>query len=204
VFDNNEAYLTVNIWDAQLKQVLKELHREKQWAFTGVKLDAFDLRGIVFFVADNKIFVEIENQKILILTETGEKIGSIEPPTEPIKMTENFKKRFHDFLKASPKFKQFYQSIKDLIIFPRYFPKIRFLVFSPEQKIYVLSWKQKEGKCECFVYDLQGKLEKKTYLPVNEQTGYFYFSLTFGNDKFYQLIENEDEGTWQLQVTELK
>jgi len=196
-------YMTTNIWDSKLSRVIKELNREEQWFVPGKKMNAFGLRVGFFFVVDNKIFIENEKRNILIFDEKGEKLGSIDPPIEQVKMTKTFIEGFHHYLKTTPRFKQFYPILKNMLAFPDYFPKIR-LVYIVDPNIYVLSWKKKEDKIECFIYDLKGKLVKKTYLPIVEQNVFFHFSQTFGNDNFHQLVESEDGEEWELHITGIK
>ncbi len=201
--DKNGNYMTTNIWDEKLTRVIKELNREEQWFVPGKKIDAFGMRVGFFFVADNKIFVENEKRNILIFDENGKKQGSIDPAIEPLKMTKSFKEGFHHYLKTTARFKQFYPILKDILTFPDYFPRIR-LYYTADKTIYILSWRGKNGQTECFVYDLKGKLINKTYLPLIEQSEFFQYTQTFGNGKFYQVVESEDEEVWELHVTEVK
>jgi hypothetical protein len=201
--DNNVNYMTINIWDSKLRQVIKELHREEQWFVPGKKMDVFGLRTDFFYVADDKIFVENKKRNILIFDENGNKIGSIDPAIEPVKMTKSFREGIHHYLKTTPRFKQFYPILKDMITFPDYFPGIR-LFYTGDEKIYVLSWRKKHGQTECFVYDLNGKLINKTYLPLTEQDEFFQYTQTFGNGKFYQVVESEDDEEWELHITGVK
>lgn len=198
---NKTHYITVNIYDSTLK-VVRELYREPRWINPGKDINVFGIRGALFFVSDDKILVENRQSNIVVFNGNGEKLYSIDPQIKPLKVTEKAKKRVHDFFKSLPQFKQLYAIFKDRLKFPRYFPKIRFF-FVADHKIYVLSWRRKEKKSECFIYDLEGNLINKTYLPLVEDNIFLPYPFAIGNGKHYQLIENEDGEAWELHVSHI-
>jgi len=197
--ENKTNYLTVNIYDSTLN-VVKELYKEPQWINPGKDINVFGIRSALSYVSDNKILIENRRSSIMVFNSNGKKLYSIDPQINPLKVTEKAKKRAHDFFKSLPQFKQLYTVIKDRLKFPRYFPKIRFF-FVTDHKIYVLSWRRKEKKSECFIYDLAGNLINKTYLPLEENNIFIPYPFAIGNGKHYQLVENEDDETWELHIS---
>lgn len=198
---NKTNYLTVNIFDSTLK-VVRELYREPQWINPGKDINVFGIRSAFFVVSDDKILVENRQSSIVVFNGNGEKLYSIDPQIKPLKVTKKTKKRVHDFFKSLPQFKQLYTIIKDRLKFPRYFPKIRSF-FVADYKIYVLSWRRKEKKNECFIYDLEGNLINKTYFPLLQDNIFLPYPFAIGNGKYYQLIENEDGETWELHISHI-
>jgi hypothetical protein len=200
---NKTHYITVNIYDSTLN-VVRELYREPQWINPGKDIDVFGSRSAFFFVSDDKILVENRKSSIVVFNGNGEKLYSIDPQIKPLKVTEKAKKRGHDYFKSLPQFKQLYAvlNFKDRLKFPRYFPNIRFFSVA-DHKIYVLSWRREENKSECFIYDLEGNLINKTYLPLEEDNILIPYPFTIGNGKFYQLVENEDDEAWELHISNI-
>jgi hypothetical protein len=199
--DNGINKLTINILDSELKQI-KELYREPEWIIPGEKIKFFGIRSAFFFVSQDKIFIENQKREILILDENGRKTGTIIPDIQPLEVTETDKKRFHDCFKAIPQFRAFYETIKKDLVFPVYFPKIRFFIIA-DQKLYVLSWRTKEEKSECLIYDLNGKFLQKTYLPLVENNALLHYPFAINGNKIYQLIENETTNKWELHAMKM-
>jgi hypothetical protein len=70
---------------------------------------------------------------------------------------------------------------------------------------------------EVLVLDLKGELLKTVYLPLFKNDGSFYRAIennifrrknnsTFAinKGKLYQILENQDEETWELHIIEIK
>jgi hypothetical protein len=64
--------------------------------------------------------------------------------------------------------------------------------------VYALTYQRKENKSEFLIFDLNGKLAKKTFLPLHIYDGVASFPYSIKNNYFYQLIENEDTEMWGL------
>jgi hypothetical protein len=68
-----------------------------------------------------------------------------------------------------------------------------------DDRIYVLTYKMKEGMTECIVMDLKGKEEKRVFVLAPELLGMdFYAKYEIYKGEFYTLLENEDEEVWEL------
>ena len=94
-----------------------------------------------------------------------------------------------------------YNYVKKKVRFPEFFPAIKDLVVDSGH-VYVTTYQRKQGKSEFFIFDLEGKLVKKTFLPLKPLGNYFgvfFFPYCIKNNYLYQLIENEDTEQWELQ-----
>ena len=98
-------------------------------------------------------------------------------------------------------YKQQYEELKHRLAFPDYFPEIgNFQV--TDNKIYVSTWKVENGSNEWFIFDLQGKLLKRLFVPIVFLMPLEPYPYTVKNGKLYQLIETEDE-QWELHAHEI-
>ncbi|UCH96431.1 MAG: hypothetical protein JSV88_06160, partial [Candidatus Aminicenantes bacterium] len=80
-----------------------------------------------------------------------------------------------------------------------FFPAIRDLIVD-NGHVYVITWRKKEQEHEFLIFDLEGKLEKKTWLPLQDyDDGVALFPYSLKNNYLYQLIDNEEEEVWELQ-----
>lgn len=195
--ENGIFYVTVNIFDSTLEKQ-KEICKQKLATQPGKEINPTVSRGPLFYVVeDNKIFVDTEAGAIDVLDKNGEKLYSITHDYEKIKVTEDHKQKYKDFFKNDPSTKMYYTMMEKLIKFPEYFPAVRYFHVIGN-KVYVLTFKEKDQKREFIIFDLKGKLLKKTMLPLQELSAIKLNPYTFKDMKFYQLVENKDE-TWELQ-----
>ena len=98
--------------------------------------------------------------------------------------------------------KQFYQFLKNIIEFPEYFPHFQFAV--PDKKhIYVTTYHRQNGKAEFFIFDYNGKLIKRLFVPFHDKNITEGFPYTIRNGILFQLNENEDE-EWELHRTKIQ
>jgi hypothetical protein len=58
------------------------------------------------------------------------------------------------------------------------------------------------GKISYFT--TEGKFLKRFYLPVKEMDVQFYPPYTVRDNRFYQLLENEETEQWELHITEIE
>jgi len=96
-----------------------------------------------------------------------------------------------------------YENFKPLLKFPAYFPAIRGFSVG-DGKIFVYTFKEKGGRSEFFIFDLNGKLPKTTYLLLKGGMSHYQNPYFFSGWKMYQLVENEDDEEWDLHITEIK
>jgi hypothetical protein len=208
---------TANIYDENLEKI-KQIFKTRffyQEEAGGKKCDALEIRGLQFQVFADKIFFKRGKDFIIdVFDPSGKMLYTIRHEYEKIKISEAYKERYHDYFKTTRPWKRFYDSlIKNEIYFPDFFPAIQIFIVADE-KIYVLTYKKEKDKSEFVILDLKGKLLKKVFLPFDQSDEWFHYSLakfasqasphptfTIKNGKLYQLIENQDEETWELHIT---
>jgi hypothetical protein len=106
--------------------------------------------------------------------------------------------------------------MKPRLEFPIYFPALQTFAVA-DGKIYAVTYGKKNGKTEVLVLDLKGKLLKTVFLPLHQRDDELAMTLenrvsrqvtnsTFAikNGKFYQVLENQDEKSWELHIHEIK
>jgi hypothetical protein len=73
-----------------------------------------------------------------------------------------------------------------------------------DDRIYVLTYKQKDGTTEMIIMDLKGKEEKRLFVPVVPPVGMdYYVKHDIYKGHMYRLVENVDDETWELHKIKL-
>jgi len=159
-----------------------------------------DYLGII--VREDKIYVGDSSRGLFVAVfdANGQEIDRVNLwKMDKIKITEEYKKEFMERIKTNSS----YNIVKSMynIIIPEYFPGFyRFAI--DNGKVYFLTYLKKDGKREIIVADFKGKMPKRTYVPWVENDAYINFSIE--NDKFYYILENEEEEVWELHMVEMK
>jgi hypothetical protein len=148
---------------------------------------------------DNKFYLKGEKNTILVFDENGKPLTPIRFNCQEIKFTSRNKDYYVKWYKTDPKFKPIYERDKQWIEFPEYFPVIRGFTISAE-KIYVLTYEIKDGKSKLLVLDMNGKLLQETFIRLEEENAFRLFPYTVKGGTLYQVLENEDEETWELHL----
>ena len=150
----------------------------------------------------NRIFIGGKQTfEIDIYDSEGNFLKTIKRDDEKQELTGDDKNKFLEVYKIHPIYKNFWESLEKAIKIPDYFPDYKTFLVS-NQKIYVQTFKKKEGSTEFLIFDLEGKYLKTTFLPLEYQdilTPYLY---AIAGGKLYQLAENEDE-EWELRISEI-
>ncbi|MFC2155622.1 hypothetical protein ACFLRB_03930 [Acidobacteriota bacterium] len=200
--DNSGSYLKLYLYDSDFKEK-KELFKIKIWKqgkkFNPIMASRFPL----VYTDDDKIFIDgyinEGSGKIHVFEKTGEKSHSIVPEFERLIVTGDDKKNVLNWYKTNPRIREAYDFLKNLFLFPDYFPEIRWYTIS-DQKIYILTYKKEDGKSEFLVFDISGKFLKKVFLPLVELDDIQFYPFTICQKALYQLVENENEA-WELHRT---
>ncbi len=219
--DPSNYFHNISIYNPDLKKII-DIHQGDYWFqhLTQTKKKSLPLyiQFPQFHVYDNKIFLKgpEEDFVINVFAASGKKLYSINREYKKIKMTEADKKRYLDYFKTSRIFGKAYDQLKPRLEFPVYFPALQTFTVS-DGKIYAVTYGKKNGKTEVLVLDLKGKLLKKVFLPLHETDDELAMTLenrlsrqvtnsTFAikNGKFYQVLENQDEESWELHIHEIK
>jgi len=198
VHDQGIRYVTINFFDKHLKKGT-ELYRMKAALQPAGKIEMLK-QPFIYQTYNNKVYVAGKQGFIIdILDHTGKLLVSIDQKIEKRKFTGDDEKKARNALRLL--YKQRYEELKQRIAFPGYFPEIGDFQVT-DNKIYVSTWIIQNGSNEWFIYDLQGKLLKRMFVPMVFLMPLEPYPYTVKNGKFYQLIETDDE-QWELHANEI-
>ncbi len=197
---DTEQSFDVVLHDSQLKKI-KSLYSMKQPSVTKLKKIMEPLVMVHIAAAGDRLFVFDQSGgfRIQVFDAAGKKLKSIDVPYEKLPVTEAFKKSVIDFLKQNKSTREI-PLLEQNIGFYDTMPVMKsFQVV--ENKIYVQTYKEKDGRMEFYILDLDGKVLKKVFLPVGLYprtggTGDVTFS--FKGDYCYYLAEDTAEEVWEL------
>jgi len=157
----------------------------------------------------NKLFMWGGNQEdfvISVFDDKGNPAQPIKMPYQQLPITDSLKKEIWQWLNTDPRFKDIPEDIRHLIHFPEFLPALREIKIN-ENKIYVQTYKKEKDRSEFFIFNLDGKLIKKVFLPqstsdiikVNTHSTFNFF-----HNQYYYLVENPDGENWELHMTEIE
>lgn len=202
--ENQKVWFVLNLYDAQLK-VLKKLHKYEHPFFPKTKkINPLDVRVCSYYVYDKKIFVDDAEGNINIFDAEGKKTAVIKPSYQTINVPAARKKHYTDLWKINHKAE--YEAFKTRLQFPSTYPRIRnFHVM--DNRVFILTYKEKAGKSEMLVYSPAGKLLKTVSVPLADldmllPNLYNYYTIKAG--KIYKLVENLDDETWELHISAIE
>ncbi|MCP4149319.1 MAG: hypothetical protein GY757_16345 [bacterium] len=204
--EDKKQYTTINIYNPKTKET-KELYRQV-FAFHDRGIDVVP-DAIHFCIYGDKVFIEKSPVGIVIdvFDHQGKKLYQMESKNENVPLEKKLKKEATETIKVDPaigNWDEFKSQIK--LRYPENCPAIRDIVITGD-KIYLQTYKQKNGQEQYIILDLKGKLLKKIYLPIamkpsfTEQmmgTGVRFYA--FAKDKFYYLEETEDQCRLKVQL----
>jgi hypothetical protein len=198
--DDQKYYRTINIYDSKLvrvKEVSRTLH---DFQAPGQGFNAFVPWAYATY--DNKIFIPWKTEFCIdVFDSKGDFLYSVKQKYENIKITRHHEKDFEDSIKADPNTKEFYEQMKPFH-YPKYFPAVLDIRVT-DNKIYAITYKNENHKNECFIFELNGKFLKKTFLNLHKLDANSHYPFDIKNGKVYQLLENEDMEGWDLHITEV-
>lgn len=201
--EKGRVFFTVNLFDNGFKK-LKEIYRYRHPFFPRHKpIDPADLRISTYIVYQNRIYYDDEAGAIHVLDQTGKELYIIPRVSDSIKITDTHKKRYLYFWKTD--LKPEYDAFRERLRFSTYFPYIRNFHIADE-RIYVITFKERGINSEILVLDLRGKLQKKTWAPLAETNmliplGFNHY--TIHRNSIYILNENDETEEWELVIEEI-
>ncbi len=207
--ENKINYITINIYDPDSLEIEKEIFKKKFYTQKdsieilelALKLKNDTKRGIIYYPYGDKLIIEGENNNIYILDSEGKKVAAVNiNDYRKIKITGEFKKKTFKYLEK--RLPTAFRGVKQKGAFPEYYPYRYFTV--SDNKIYVLTFNTSGGKSEFYIFDLQGKLIKRTMVPFADNEFLRVYPYTIKNDKIYQLVDNEDTEEWELRIHDLR
>jgi hypothetical protein len=201
--EGNTRYESIYLFNSKFDKV-KELYRREFIIDKNREINFIEERPPFFYIVDNKVFLDGVDGVIYVFDSTGQEIAGLRCPCERIPFTKEHKLRFIDYFKNHPETRDYYHNIKDRMTFPDYFPPIR-MFHVTDNKIYVMTYKEKNGKNELVIMDTNGKLLNKVFLPIapfEEST--VLISYTIRNGRLYHLKDNEETEEWELRIYDIK
>lgn len=202
--ENNIEYRTLKIYNSKLNES-KEIFRQKLfYSIPNRYFNLLEAIGPLFYVCDNKIFIEKEKNSISVFDNKGKFLYSIDinKGYKKLEFTTEDEKKYLDYLEHDRIARNFFSDAKKIIKFPKKFPGIRFFHIEAE-KIYIIRWKAKNGKSDIWVFDLKGNFLKRVWMTFFEKDAMLPYAYSINNGKLYQLVENEDTEKWELHITEI-
>jgi hypothetical protein len=203
VVENEIFYDTINLFDNNLN-LQKELFRHKARVQQNRREIKILDRSVVLETGGEHIFVSASNfLEVLVFDNKGTLAYTIKnKDVKPRTVTDQDKKEIHDFLRH--KYGDEYLIIKNMIKIPPTFPIIRsgigleYDYNNGKQRLYVITWNKKGPANICFLYNITGKLLGEILIEMKSATPILPFPFIIRNGKFYQLVENEETGDWEL------
>ncbi len=198
--ERGAVFFIISLYDRDLKKI-KEIYRYKHPFFPRKKpINAVSVRISTYYVYRDKIFYDDEEGIIYVLNSWGEELYSIDRKIDREKVTDLHKKRYLLFWQTGLKAE--YDVFKDRLRFPSLFPPIRNFHLG-EDKIYVITHQEQNGKCKMLILDLEGKLLKQLFVPLTDidmliPDIYNYYTIHKG--KLYILRDNPDTEVWELHI----
>lgn len=202
--ENQKAMRKLNLYDDKFSKV-KEIHKVEHNLQQGKGLNVLQ-NPPLNVVYDNKVFVAWENDILIEVFDTEiNKLYTIKQDIERRPVTEKDKQDVIEFLKTSPSTKNYFELIKP-INFPAYYPAMQSL-FVTGDKIYAVTVNEQGKQTVVLVMDLKGKLLKQALITLTMDNPITPFPFTIHDGIYYQITETpgeDDEVSWNLQVTEIK
>jgi hypothetical protein len=198
--EKKRVFITVNLIDKNLKKI-KEIYRFKHPFYPRSKpINPVFLRTGTYYVYQDKIFYDDEDGIIHVLDGSGKELYLIRPQYERVKIKDIHKIRYLMFWRTDLRTE--YAVFKDRLKFPAAFPPIRNFHIV-DNKIYVVTYKEKDNQCWMLVFDLGGKLLKEVFVSlvdINMLIPDLYNYYTIHEDKLYILRDNQDTEEWELHI----
>lgn len=148
-------------------------------------------------VSEKKCFIVGSSDfKIDVFNKIGDLLFTISPKYEKVKVSQEFINSWFKRIKRRHGMDR-YEMAKQRVRFPEFFPAIRDLIVD-NCYVYVITYRRNNKKNECFIFDLDGKFVRKTFLHLKDLDGVALLPYSIKNNSLYQLIDNEDNNEWEL------
>jgi hypothetical protein len=194
-------YITISICDSNLDKV-KDIFAYKQPFFTGKYINPVQIRRSLCLVYRDQIFIDDRGGTIHVFDPGGKRLYLVRPVYEKVKINKTHQRRYLKYWMEylAPSYERYQRRLR----FPGYFPPIRNF-FVADQRIYLLTFKEIEGKSELLILDMKGQLLKKVLVPlakIDSLRPAVMNRYTINNHKLYRLVRNK-ERQYELHITPL-
>jgi hypothetical protein len=153
--------------------------------------------------ANDKVYI-LNSKKGLLLTvynNKGEKLKEITRPYNKVRVSESHKRQAEEWYKTKQWFKMIPEDFKKKIEYPEFLPVCKNFEIAGNT-IYVHTFNTVDGKTEFLAIPVDGPGLKSYRLPVGDLNLLEYLPYCFHDNRFYHLVENDDE-EWELHMVDL-
>jgi hypothetical protein len=195
----------INLYNSDFKPV-KELYRRNHFIDKEGNMNLIDERPPYFRIYNDKAYLDSTEGEILVFDKTGELVSTLKPNIKRVPFTAAHKqKSIEKWTKSkNPKTRRFYEDMKNRLLYPKFFPAIR-MFHVTDEKIYILTYTEKNNKNEIIIIDLTGKELKRVFFPISPiLNGAFVLNYGIRKDKLYLLRENQDTDEWEIYIHNLQ
>lgn len=198
--ESNKSFRTFNLYDQSFTKI-KEFYRERALIQPGRQV-TLDKSDDLMRIWNHKIVISGKKGMVLhLFDKNGKKITTINEKYTARTFDADSKKALHAYLKAE--LKEGYDYIKDKLVLPDYFPAISNF-YSDNKYLYAGTFVENDkGKTEFYVFNAEGKLLKRVFLPIAKIAPVKDFPIDFYQGKLYQLVENEKTEKWDVHVIDV-
>jgi hypothetical protein len=208
-----KSKVLVKLFDPSFKEIktiyIKEYEPEDDDFLAKVGYQIFRPTRVFVEISGDKLFVFDPDLgfPIKVFNKDGEHLKDIFIYCEKVKMNESFKKEIIDWINIKPGLKSFLDEWNLKVAFPEYFPMLKSFTVVGD-KLYGYTYYKKDNLCEFLLIDInKNQLVKKFYLPPAEIAPVqlsFNKIYTIKDNKYYYLVDNYEEETWELHMAEMK
>lgn len=192
-------YKVLNLYNPELFKI-KEIFKQELDMQQGKGTKLFHL-SFSYKTYANRLYVAGKHDFIIdVFDAEGNILFAITHPYKKLRFNAEHKKQLYESFRLMGRDVERWKKIG---ILPKYFPAIRHLSVT-DDTIYVQTYKKRGDAYEFFLFDLEGKLIKRLFLPCVDRYFMVPFPFTFKNNKLYQLAENEETETLELRIHEIK
>lgn len=202
--NRRSATSSVYLFDENLNKK-KELFKFNSTSGRGSFFKIFSPGNIFILKTDgDKIYVVNDKSfRIHIFNSTGTELKGIKLNYSLLKVGSAKKESIENYYKNDSNFSSFWSRIKTFFSIDDRYPAIKNF-FIDGENIYIQTYYTKGEKVEFFKFSLDGKFQKKPYLTIKSKNPVDDYPFDIRNDRLYQLVEDEDEEEWILNISDIK
>lgn len=201
--ENKIMYATINLYDSAFKKI-KQIFRKEYYVqpnkkFNLIKLGCGNAARAVYSVYNEKIFAEGDENSIHVFNKDGNEEYVIKLGYNRLRVSEKHKKEIMEDLYTLYTSATMRKLIKEKGYFSEYFSARAFTI--ADNKIFIPTYRKRNGKNEFVILDLKGNVKKKIHLPFKGRTLLLAYPYCIKDSRLYQLFDNEETGEWELHIT---
>ncbi len=208
--ETRQIFFRVILYDNDLNEIKTIYTSEKSPTLAGTGKIIVPSNFTYMCCSGGRLFITSgrrEKFHIDVFDLEGNPLKPITLEYERPRWTDSFKREVIHWFSTFPRYRALAtpELLRQKLVFPQYLPAIR-NVTAADNKVYVQTYKNKGNLSEFLVFDVNGKLLKRVFLPdtcrykikTNPDV-----TFTIKNNKYYHLAENEETEQWELHVKEI-